>query len=242
MASTISTVSGDEPATSPEASDWLYEVLDGEHPLAPPSRHRLWGPEVLLGRAASGASRAVRQPSGALSLEFRDPRVSVHHARIFRAFGRWNLEDAGSKNGTFLDGRRIDRASLGDGSVIEVGRTYLLLREGVPAARTRGVQNEVNESALGLATVVPALRDAFDELVRMSSGCLPILLQGETGTGKEVTARAVHALSRRAAHSESRPAASARCGCSCLLQGACGAARRRPGRDRARRGARRRPH
>jgi transcriptional regulator with PAS, ATPase and Fis domain len=51
--------------------------------------------------------------------------------------------------------------------------------------------------ALGLATLVPAQGAAVAALVKIAGSDVPVLLLGETGTGKEVTARAVHALSRR---------------------------------------------
>lgn len=45
-------------------------------------------------------------------LRFDDPLVSRHHARVSYSDGIWWIEDLGSRNGTLLDGRRIDRAPL----------------------------------------------------------------------------------------------------------------------------------
>ena len=55
--------------------------------------------------------------------------VSRHHARIVADGDRFTLEDLGSKNGTFLHGRRLDGpAEIQDGDRFELGRTTLVFR------------------------------------------------------------------------------------------------------------------
>jgi transcriptional regulator with GAF, ATPase, and Fis domain len=107
------------------------------------------------------------------------------------------LEDRGSKNGTFLNGRAISGPTgLEDGDVCRCGQTIFVFRSGWP---TDPSSPAVLEGATGtaLATLVPWLALRFDELARVAASDVPVLLLGETGTGKEVTAGAVHALSQR---------------------------------------------
>ena len=93
--------------------------------FAPAPCRLLWGErriplaegENVLGR---GAEAAIRVDLG---------RVSRQHARIVVEGGRATLEDLGSKNGTFLRGRRIESpAELADGDEIGVGTALLLFR------------------------------------------------------------------------------------------------------------------
>jgi hypothetical protein len=67
--------------------------------------------------------RLGRAPDNDLVL--RDRRVSRRHARIVATAGGWAIEDAGSSNGTFVDGRRTERAQLVPGSTITLGDTQL---------------------------------------------------------------------------------------------------------------------
>ncbi len=55
----------------------------------------------------------------------RDQRVSRYHARIGVAGGTLAIEDLGSSNGTFVDGRPVTRASLAPGAVVTIGDTHL---------------------------------------------------------------------------------------------------------------------
>src|SRR5262249_31606966 len=136
-----------------------------------------------------------------LALRLADPLVSNLHARLFRLAGeRYILEDVGSKNGTFLNGAPVKRAALMDGGLGEVGRTVLLYRDAAaPHRRGRGDLDgaELAPPAPGLDTFVASLGASFAALARAAPSQVAILLLGDTGTGKEVVARATHALSRR---------------------------------------------
>jgi DNA-binding winged helix-turn-helix (wHTH) protein len=82
--------------------------------------------ENLLGRAQDGA------------VWLDSPSVSRRHARIVVEGGRAVLEDLGSKNGTFLRGRRITAPEpLADGDELRVGRVTMTLRAPLPDEETR---------------------------------------------------------------------------------------------------------
>lgn len=80
--------------------------------------------EFEIGRAADGA--------GALAA---DVEISRRHARIARSGSSYTVEDLGSRNGTFLNGRRIDKPEmLGVGDEIQLGGTTLIVQVGaIPA-------------------------------------------------------------------------------------------------------------
>ena len=56
-----------------------------------------------------------------------DPATSRRHTFIIRDGGRLRIEDAGSSNGTFVNGERVQEAELQLGDVVRVGTTRLFL-------------------------------------------------------------------------------------------------------------------
>jgi DNA-binding NtrC family response regulator len=178
----------------------LIQVLAAARPCEGTVRHALLGTdEVHLGRE-TGVGRSVEHGVRLLQVRVSDPFASRLHARMIRAGDRWVLEDASSKNGVHVDGKPSRRRWLEDGDVFEVGETFFLFRTlALSAAEPSDlVVTPASGLAPGLATVRPDLADEFARLARIAGSCLPVLLRGETGTGKEVVARAYHQLSNRA--------------------------------------------
>jgi len=181
---------------------YLVLALEAERPLQGSSRHFL-SPfdEVRVGRGGvRECVSEVHEGKRRLTVRLTDRLVSKEHAWLIRAGDRWMLEDAGSKNGLLVNGVPGQRAWLEDGDLIEVGHTFLLFREGTATWRELPASLEAEPFRTvtpGLATLHPALEEAFAKLARVARAPVPVLLKGETGTGKEVVARAYHALSGR---------------------------------------------
>lgn len=180
-----------------DAGPFLIVVLRCDDPTSGSSRHTLSDlEEVALGRSA--VKRVTRRPPH-LAIGIPDPRMSVVHARLVRDMERWFIEDSGSKNGVIVNGSRRERAVLEDGDLLELGHTLCLFRKsGGGAAYPLDCERaDLVEPADGLATFVPSLAAAFDDLAVVAKRDAAILLFGETGTGKELVARAVHRLAGR---------------------------------------------
>jgi transcriptional regulator with PAS, ATPase and Fis domain len=178
---------------------YLFLVLEGARLEAGGLRVALGGLEVLaLGR---GDARALSRTSGATAaLEVPDPRMSGAHARIVRRDGGYHLEDAGSTNGSLVNGATVTTHALQDDDVVELGQTVFVYREveEEAAGRAKDLVPDAAAAPLpGLLTLDPNLARRLERLSRVAPSLLSILLLGETGTGKEVLARAVHALSKR---------------------------------------------
>jgi DNA-binding NtrC family response regulator len=108
-----------------------------------------------------------------------DPCVSRRHCLIERDAAGLMVRDLGSKNGTYVNEVRVPSAPLRAGGVLTVGRT-----------RLRVVQEEARRSPLvGGSAPMRALRRRIEVLAPTA---LPLLIVGETGTGKELVARALH--------------------------------------------------
>jgi DNA-binding NtrC family response regulator len=128
-------------------------------------------------------------------LVLNDPRVSGVHLQLHRVGDRVHVRDAGSTNGTWLGAHRVSEIELALGGEIAVGDTMLRLDlddGAVPAAMSE------RDSFGQLVGKSPAMRELFATLERVAPKNLSILVQGETGTGKEEVARAVHYRSPRA--------------------------------------------
>lgn len=77
---------------------------------------------------ADGRSEAGRNVEAALCLD--DITVSRHHAAFTSEGGRLRVEDLGSTNGTYVNGKRVEHAELASGDEVIIGRFHLVVARG----------------------------------------------------------------------------------------------------------------
>ncbi|TMQ09460.1 MAG: sigma-54-dependent Fis family transcriptional regulator [Deltaproteobacteria bacterium] len=120
-----------------------------------------------------------------------DAWISSNHATLVRESSCWKIVDERSMNGTFVNGRRHHAAVLHDGDLIELGRTFFVFREAVtvPLDASCVMDGFTLDRPAGLATMTPALTERFDELARLAASRTAIVIQGPSGSGKELIAR-----------------------------------------------------
>ena len=119
-----------------------------------------------------------------------DGSASRSHARISPSGDGASAQvaDLGSRNGTFVDGRRVAQAAASPGGLVRVGDTMLRV-----CLLTERASGEGDGPFIGGLSATPVRR--LISLVGPTD--LPVLVLGETGTGKEVVARMLHVASGR---------------------------------------------
>jgi DNA-binding NtrC family response regulator len=168
--------------------------------------HHLGGPQgslILTATGGPGQGRALaltkafatvgRHATNDLSLP--DPLISGVHAELHATPNGVRLVDSGSTNGTWLGAQRILEAVVVAGAELRMGQTLLRLDYDPDADRT---PEPTLDSFGGLVGRSTAMRELFATLERIAPRGLSVLILGETGTGKEEVARALHARSPRA--------------------------------------------
>ncbi len=128
-------------------------------------------------------------------LVIQDGAVSRLHFEIVADPIGFRIRDLGSRNGTWVDGYRAVEMYLRSGSRIIAGDTELhfkLLDDEVdiPATTSDGFGPLIGSSL--------PMRELYAVLERAAPRDVTVLIEGETGTGKELVARAIHEQSRRA--------------------------------------------
>lgn len=142
-----------------------------------------------------------RKPAAGATVEadciVRDSLVSSAHCSISRQGDSYWLADLGSRNGTIVDGVRLSApAKLRDGAIIFVGTQVAVFRL-ASQRELDAIEQDLNRPFGPVATTSPALATLCNTLRRLAPGDGEILLTGETGTGKEIYARAIAAASGR---------------------------------------------
>ena len=185
----------------PKPEPVLILVLEGGRPRAGSIRLRLGElTGVSLGRGPERAASITSPGSGTeLTVRVPDRWMSSKHARIEPSFGRWVLTDTESKNGTIVDGHTTKRAVLTDGSLIELGHTLFIFFERLPIDGDAPtiVELATTDGSCGTITLMPSWQTELARLRQIASSEIPMLIEGESGVGKEVIAREIHGLSGR---------------------------------------------
>lgn len=126
-------------------------------------------------------------------LVLTDNTVSRHHLELIRNGDRIIVRDHGSTNGTFFSGAAIREIELVGGGRLRLGNTTIHVSDGDPAI----VEAHGEQQLAGLHGSTTAMRQLMARVQRVAASDVSVLVLGETGSGKEVVAHAIHELSPR---------------------------------------------
>jgi len=182
------------PRDEPPASG-TTEPIDGSAPERRPLRLTvISGPD--RGRSLVLKPYLLRvgtDPSCDLVLS--DATVSGAHLSVLYVDGGVTFRDLGSRNGSFYAGARFETLRAGRAATITIGKTQLQTElVTAPMPMPLSPRTELH----GLIGRSESMRQVFTLLERAAATDVTVLVEGETGTGKELAAAALHALSPRA--------------------------------------------
>jgi transcriptional regulator with GAF, ATPase, and Fis domain len=124
-----------------------------------------------------------------------DDTVSRHHCELERRGDCVFVKDLGSTNGTRIAGSKITEALAPPGSILRFGEVEVVVRASPQKVDVLPSEQPRFGPAIGESL---AMRTVFGMLERIAPTDGTVLLEGETGTGKDVLARAIHLASPRA--------------------------------------------
>ena len=153
---------------------WIFPEVEGRITPLPPGT-------ITLGRDAEN------------DVVLTGEQTSRRHAQIERRGAALGVRDFGSRNGVFVNGIRLPESPLCVGDLLRVGGWLGVVRMvASPQAPTLGFR-EIRPGYFAGPVFWPILAP----VERVAPTDLPVVIQGETGTGKEGVAKALHAWSRR---------------------------------------------
>ncbi|MBL8947690.1 MAG: sigma 54-interacting transcriptional regulator [Myxococcales bacterium] len=132
-----------------------------------------------------------------VELRIDDPSVSREHAHLFLEKGKpVVVADAGSSNGTRVRGKALvagQKVAIAPGETFEVGSALLMLQSPAEAEHVQAARGEGG----GLVIEDRTMAGIHALAERVAKSSISVLLLGETGVGKDVLARRIHAMSPR---------------------------------------------
>jgi DNA-binding NtrC family response regulator len=148
-------------------------------------------------RAAVGSEIARIGTADGNDLVLSDRTVSRFHCELSVRGNTIIIRDCGSTNGTLIDGVRVREAEIPPGTLVRIGGSAFRVELGEePAFVEVSARGGFGELVGGSVE----MRRLYAILERLALTDATVLVQGETGTGKDVLARSLHAASPRATH------------------------------------------
>ena len=129
-------------------------------------------------------------------LRLHDETVSKEHLQIAVEPDGFRVTDLSSSNGTFLGSVRLGELTLIEAVTLQLGATSLRLEPSQEEAEVPSSPRTRFGSVIGASV---AMRELFAQLESVAKSDCSLLLEGETGVGKELVAESVHRESMRAA-------------------------------------------
>jgi transcriptional regulator with GAF, ATPase, and Fis domain len=142
------------------------------------------------------ASRLLVGKGPTADLKLMDPAVSRRHLALEIEHGRLRITDLGSTNGTRIDECEVVDAYARGGEVVRIGSTSLRV-ERLARIGERDTKNTASRFAR-IIGASPAMRRMYPLCERLMASNVPVIIEGETGTGKEALAEAIHESGPRA--------------------------------------------
>ncbi len=169
-----------------ENTEWLHSPLSEKSLRLQPMRELFLRPYYGSRRQVKIFRTTITIGQGpGCDITIADPFISPLHAelRLAGSGDGYSVHDLSSRNGVFLNGVRVVAAPLPSQGTLRIGRSTLSWCDSIG-------DSEILEE--GWVVADPAMREVLQSLKRVARSTLPVLLLGETGTGKDILARMLH--------------------------------------------------
>ncbi len=144
--------------------------------------------------APDQVTRILVGKSPACHFRLTDTTVSRRHVAFEMSGARLRMTDQGSTNGTYLQGVAVMDAFLVGGELLTLGETKIR----VERTKTVGPVETSRADRFGrILGQSPEMRALYPLCERLAASTVPVLVEGETGTGKEVLAESLHEMGPR---------------------------------------------
>ena len=147
------------------------------------------GPDAGATCAPDDGDRLAIGTAADNALVLGDPAVSRYHLELLREPGGLHVIDLGSRNGTWVGDVRVERAVVPIGTTLRIGDTTLVVDDAGARALPPIADAPRSPDLVGDSDAIREVARLVHKVARVDSS---VLIHGETGTGKEVVARAIH--------------------------------------------------
>ncbi|MFT3772716.1 MAG: sigma 54-interacting transcriptional regulator [Minicystis sp.] len=202
---------------APRDPSTTYRLADLQEAAIEALRRRAARRLSLLVYHPAGIEAAVLEPGSPIVVGRHSPEgLSIPDASLSRTHARFTLqdddrvlvEDLGSTNGVWVGEVRVPRAEIKPGDDVVLGKVLACVRSlGAADPGERPVQRVSTAADRAPIAVAPAMREALALADRVAGSAVPVIVHGETGSGKEVVARWLHERGPR----RERPLVSVNC-------------------------------
>jgi two-component system, NtrC family, response regulator GlrR len=174
----------------PPDDDQTASILRGTPRLPLAARIRVTSGLATPALFRLSAGQCVIGAGSDVDILVEDKTVSRRHVELSLAAEGVQLVDLKSRNGTYYLGQRVERITLSPGSRIRVGGAEFLFEVDDEVLAEKG--KYAPTQYFGLSGASPAMRQLFTTMGRLEGSLVNVLVQGESGVGKELIARAIH--------------------------------------------------
>src|SRR6185436_8556484 len=150
---------------------------------------------VFLDEATVGETPLVVGRAEDAGLRLDSPIVSREHARFTRGDGGLTVEDLDSSNGTFLDGKRIEQATLADGSRVVIGPFVLAVADAGQRLQVLDTRHRARLEARGVSVEAGGRAILSDVSLTLPPGSFTAII-GPSGAGKSTLLSALSGARR----------------------------------------------
>jgi DNA-binding NtrC family response regulator len=150
--------------------------------------------EVTIVLDDRSPSRLLVGQSPACDIRLRDPAVSRRHVALELVGAELRVTDLESTNGTFVGAVRVGEAFLRGGEVLRLGGSTFRVEKAAPS----NAELPIASRFAWVVGMSREMRRLYPLCERLAQSTIPVIIEGETGTGKEVLARSLHDSGPRA--------------------------------------------